>query len=51
MPRGIKDAPSFCSKDVPSFCKKSRKDGAVAIATNRRGYSDIQGFRRGYSDG
>ena len=50
MPGGIKDAPSFCSKDTPSFCKKSTKDGTVAIATDRRGYSDIQGFRHGYSD-
>ena len=51
MPGGIKDVPSFCSKDAPSFCKKSTKDGAVAIATDRHGYSDVQGFRRGYSDG
>ena len=51
MPGGIKDAPSFCSKDAPSFCKKSTKDGAVAIVTDRCGYSDVQGFRRGYSDG
>ena len=42
MPRGI--------KDVPSFCKKSTKDGAIAIATDRRGYNNVQGFRRGYSD-
>ena len=51
MPGGIKDTPSFCSKDAPSFCKKSTKDDAVAIAMDRRGYSDVQGFRRGYNDG
>lgn len=49
MTGGIKDAPSFCSKYAPSFCKKS-KDGSVAIETVMRGYSDVQEFRRGYSD-
>ena len=38
-------------KIEPLICKKSTKDGVVAIATDSRGYSDVQGFGRGYSDG
>ena len=30
--------------------RKSTKDGAFAIEIVRRGYSDVQEFRRGYND-
>ena len=40
----------FCALGQLDRCKKSTKDGAVAIETVRRGYSDVQEFMHGYSD-
>ena len=45
----------FCALGQLDHCKKANIDfcalGVVAIATVRRGYSDVQGFRHGYNNG